>query len=77
MNQLARLLNHLEQRGPITQLDAFNALGICRLSERVRELEARGYVIEHTMIAAPTRNGTAHVMQYHLISDVWRKAGAA
>ena len=81
MTQLARLLNHLEQRGPITQLDAFNDLGICRLSERVRELEARGYTIEHMMITVPTRTGTAHVMQYHLISDggmcVWRKAGAA
>ena len=47
MTQLARLLNHLEQRGPITQLEAFNALGVCRLSERVRELESRGYLIEH------------------------------
>ena len=70
MTQLARLLNHLEQRGPLTQLDAFNDLGICRLSERVRELEARGYTIEHTLTEVPTRNGTAHVMRYRLIKSL-------
>lgn len=73
MTQLARLLNHLETRGPITQLEAFNALGICRLSERCRELSALGYVLEHKLIEVPTREGkVAHVMRYRLL-----KPGAA
>ena len=68
MTQNAKLLNWLETKGPITQLTAFNALGVCRLSERIRELEQLGYTIEHTLVEAPSRDGTAHVMQYRLIS---------
>lgn len=67
MTQNARLLNWLETRGPITQLDAFNALGVCRLSERVREIEKLGYVIEHQRVEVPSREGKARVMQYRLI----------
>jgi hypothetical protein len=38
--QNQRLLAYLKKhRKGITQLEAFTALGICRLSERVRELE--------------------------------------
>lgn len=38
--QNKRLLAYLKKhRKGITQLEAFTALGICRLSERVRELE--------------------------------------
>lgn len=69
MTQKSRLLHHLETHGAITQLDAFNGLGICRLSERVRELESLGYVIEHTLVEAPSRNGTAHVMRYRLVKE--------
>lgn len=70
MNQNARLLNWLESHDGVTQLDAFNALGICRLSERIRELERLGYIIEHRMIEVPSRNGSAHVMQYRLMKAI-------
>jgi hypothetical protein len=44
--QNQRLLAYLRKhRKGITQLEAFTALGICRLSERVRELE--GYAYEY------------------------------
>lgn len=67
--QNGRLLNWLQTRGPVTQLDAFNSLGICRLSERVRELERLGYVIEHSTVTVPARDGkTAHVTQYALMA---------
>ena len=66
MTQLARLLNHLEAHGSITQLEAFTAIGACRLSERVRELERLGYIIDHEWITVPTRDKPAHVVRYTL-----------
>ena len=63
MTQNARLLNYLETHDGVTQLDAFNALGCCRLSERVRELERLGFLIEHE----PERTaGGARVIRYRL-----------
>jgi len=66
MTQNGRLLAYLEAhpRG-ITQLEAFNALGCCRLSERVREIERLGYVLAHD--AEKTPSG-ARVIRYRLIS---------
>jgi DNA-binding Lrp family transcriptional regulator len=69
--QLGRLLNHLERNGGITQLEAFNALGITRLSERVREMEKLGYVIEHEPVKVPTRdNKLVRVTRYKLVQGV-------
>ena len=63
MTQNAKLLNYLERHPQgITQLEAFNTLGCCRISERVRELERLGYVIEH----APEKINGARVMRYRL-----------
>jgi hypothetical protein len=69
--QLGRLLNHLETKGGVTQLDAFTELGICRLSERVREIERLGYVIAHEKVKVPTRDGRpATVVRYSLVQGV-------
>lgn len=70
MTQKARLLGYLQSHPEgITTLVAFGTMGICRLSERVRELEALDYVIQHTPIEVLTRNGVAHVMSYRLVSE--------
>lgn len=68
MSQNGLLLQFLEEhRGGITQLQAFTELGICRLSERIRELQACGINISHTRVVVPARNGRrAHVMRYTL-----------
>jgi hypothetical protein len=68
MSQCGALLQFLEDHPQgITQLDAFTALGICRLSERIRELERSGFNINHTPATVPARNGrTAHAMRYTL-----------
>lgn len=66
MNQKQRVLNYLKT-GELTQLEAFNRLGCCRLSERIRELEADGYLIEHLSVKVPTREGMARVTRYRLI----------
>lgn len=47
MTQKARLLNYLETHDGITTREAGHNLEIWRLSERVRELEQCGVVIEH------------------------------
>ena len=66
MTQNAKLLNYLERHATgITQLEAFNTLGCCRLSERVREIESLGYVIEHKAERTPSG---ARVIRYRLIS---------
>ena len=64
MTQLPRLLNWLETHDGITQLEAFNGIGCCRLSQRVIELEALGYVIEHR---AEKTKGGARVIRYRLL----------
>ena len=64
MTQNARLLAYLEAHPHgITQLEAFNTLGICRLSERCRELIRMG----HGIIGTPERTpGGARVIRYRL-----------
>ena len=69
ISQPALLLAYLEKHGNVTQLVAFVELGICRLSERVRELERLGYVIQHEWVTVPTRTAHARVVRYSLISE--------
>ena len=59
------LLSWLESHdGGLTQLEAFNALHICRLSERIRELERdHGILIEHE----PDRSNNARFIRYKLL----------
>lgn len=68
MTQNAKLLTWLQSK-PITQLEAFNGLGICRLSERIREIERLGYVIQHESVRVPTRDKEATVTRYTLIAE--------
>lgn len=58
MNQQTVLLRYLKthKRG-ITQLDAADKLGILRLSERIREIERLGHVIEHRAEQRINRHG--------------------
>ena len=64
MSQNARILSWLEQHDEgVTQLEAFNALGCCRLSERIREIERAGFLIDHE--PERTANG-ARVIRYRL-----------
>lgn len=64
-SQNARLLSYLQTHQGVTQLEAFNALGICRLSERVREIESLGWTLEHR---AEKTQGGARVIRYLLVS---------
>ena len=69
MSQNAKLLSYLSLHGSITTHEAFDALGICRLSERVRELERLRWVFAHTRTQVPTRHGHAYVTRYSVIRE--------
>ena len=67
MSQKDDLLEHLKAGNPVTTLIAMKKYGICRLSERIRELEAEGYNILHTRIEVMNRHGhMTHPMKYTL-----------
>jgi hypothetical protein len=57
------VLKHMRTRGSITTLIAFDKYQVCRLSERIRELEQDGHVINRGDIK---RNGK-HYTAYSLI----------
>ena len=63
MTQLAKLLTYLEAHGSITTLEAMERLRILRLSERCRELERLGILIEHKPEKTP---GGAREVRYRL-----------
>lgn len=70
MTQKAKLLTYLQRHGSVTQMEAFSILGICRLSERVREIEQLGWTIAHTRTEVPTRTGKpAHVVRYSIVRE--------
>jgi hypothetical protein len=57
------VLKHMRTHGSITTLIAFSKYQVCRLSERIRELEQDGHVINRGDIK---RNGK-HYTAYSLI----------
>jgi len=69
MTQNAKLLNWLETHDGITTLEAMTHLRICRLSERCRELEAKGFKLTHT----PEHTEHARVIRYRLAAPQARE----
>lgn len=69
--QKQQVLRHLRTRGSISTFVAFNRYNITRLSERVRELERDGHLINHCRV---TRNKRTFVA-YSLVEG--RQARAA
>lgn len=67
MSQKSKLLVYLESHGSITTAEAMENLRIYRISERIRELEHAGCVIEHLM--EPNGSGSKHA-RYRLISGL-------
>lgn len=65
--QLAELEKYFRRNSRLTQHQATIELGIMRLSERIRELEAKGWVFHHNRIEVPTRYTKARVCQYVLL----------
>jgi len=69
MTQKQTLVKHLKRK-PITTLEATFKYRICRLSERIRELEADGYSIHRENIV---ENGH-HYVRYHMAASMRKVA---
>lgn len=54
MSQIDTLKAHLEAGNSITPLQALELCGSLRLSERIRELEREGMLIDHEMVKLPS-----------------------
>lgn len=61
-DQNAHILVHLQDKGPITPLEALSLYGCFRLGARIWDLKKRGHDIQTTMI----RVGGKSVAQYSL-----------
>jgi len=73
MTQLEELKKYFRRNSRLTQHQATLQLGIMRLSERIRELEAQGWVFLHNRIEVPTRYTSARVAQYVLLQRPKKK----
>ena len=60
-----RLLGWLKSQDGISTLEAMQHLRICRLSERIRELEKRGYTFTRTT----ERSNNATFVRYRLAAS--------
>lgn len=66
--QSERVLTYMRTNGSITTLQAYEDLGITRLSARIYDLRDAGHVISATKKTVPTRTGKATVCVYRLVS---------
>ena len=57
MNQIDKVLRHLEEKGSITAAEAMQEYGIYRLASRIADLKAAGVAIESEMIKGKNRDG--------------------
>jgi hypothetical protein len=65
-SQWKRILDYLESGNKITPVEALDMFGSFRLSERIREIEAKGYKIERGWYSS---KGGALVRQYWLVTE--------
>ena len=65
MSQTQRILDYCKTHDGLTTLEASDRLRVCRLSERIRELEAKGYTFSHT----PEHTENARVIRYRLTGE--------
>ena len=67
ISQNKRVLEHLQDKGTITSMEAFNDYGITRLSGRIFDLREQGYPISKRMITKKNRFGEeCRVAEYSL-----------
>lgn len=68
--QVDRVIAYLNKFGSITTWEAFQELGIVRLSARIFEIKKRGYKVKAEPIQAKNRFGeNIRYFKYSLIED--------
>ena len=69
-SQASRLLDYLKRFGSVTTWEAFQELGITRLSARIFEIKERGYSIKTESIKSKNRFGEpVHFNKYSLLEE--------
>jgi len=67
MSQNDRLLNHLQTKGSINPMEAWQQLGIYRLASRAKDLKDSGHNIISERVEVPNRFGeVCRVASYRL-----------
>ena len=65
--QNKRILDYMEEKGSITQLEALRYCGVMRLASRISDLRMRGHAIESEMVTVKNQFGEdCRVKQYRL-----------
>lgn len=71
MNQLQRIIRHLQMFGSITALEAMQEYGIMRLAARIADLKKKGYKFKHERIGSINRFGEkVYFTKYILVKDL-------
>ena len=65
-----RLVQYLIEHGSITQLEAFNELGIMRLAPRINVLRNLGYKIETKFVSGLNRYGETTRFARYEVADI-------
>ena len=69
-SQNTDVLNYMQEHGSITSMDAFNDLGITRLSGRIFDLKKLGYGIKSTMEKSVNKRGKeVKYARYSLVQE--------
>lgn len=67
VTQAHRVLDYLDEKGSITQLEALQELGVMRLASRISDLRKRGYPIRSDVVAVKNRWGeSCYIKRYSL-----------
>lgn len=69
MNQQTRILNYMNKHGGITAAEAFQNLGVMRLSARIKEMRQDGVNIITQRMECRNRYGeTVHFTKYKVMT---------
>lgn len=67
MTQAERIVSYMQEFGSITQLEAYQDIGVSRLAARIADLKKAGLPIVATTEAVKNRYGqVCHVKRYRL-----------
>lgn len=67
MTQHEKIMRYLKERGSISPMEAFQNLGITKLSTRISEMRKSGIQFVKTYVTGKNRDGeTDHYMRYSL-----------
>lgn len=65
--QAERVLEYIEEKGSITQLEALREIGVMRLASRISDLKKLGYPITSNVEAVKNRyDETCYIKRYSL-----------